>query len=169
LKGQMIYLKKRGYFYTKLKTRTSERYIIVDDYLLEELRRWREQQIVNEKELGGAYICVYKCNDGSIRRAAKGFPVADAERITLICTNLKGAYVPKEVLVTQLKKVGVNTHSFRHTHATQLIENGAQAKAVASRLGHSNVLITQNLYTHNTLKLQEEATSIFTKILQTNF
>lgn len=45
---------------------------------------------------------------------------------------------------------------FRHIHATQLIENGAPAKGVAGRLGHADTQITQNLYTHNTLKLQEE-------------
>ena len=51
-------------------------------------------------------------------------------------------------------------HSFRHTHATQLIENGASAKGVAERLGHADATITQNLYTHNTQKLQEETAAI---------
>ena len=67
-----------------------------------------------------------------------------------------------------LRQAGVNAHSFRHTHATQLIEQGAQAKGVAARLGHANTQITKNLYTHNTLKLQEETAAIFDEILQTN-
>ena len=67
-----------------------------------------------------------------------------------------------------LSKCGLNAHSFRHTHTTQLIENGAPVKAVAERLGHADATITQNLYTHNTQKLQEEAAAIFDKTLQTN-
>ena len=62
---------------------------------------------------------------------------------------------------------GLNAHSFRHTHITQLIENGAIPKGVAGRVGHANTQITQNLYTHNTLKLQEETLAIFDKNLQT--
>ena len=67
-----------------------------------------------------------------------------------------------------MQKAGINTHSFRHTHATTLIENGATPKGVAGRLGHSNTAITQNLYTHNTQKLQEDTATIFEKTLQTN-
>ncbi|MBD3878946.1 MAG: tyrosine-type recombinase/integrase [Quinella sp. 1Q5] len=67
-----------------------------------------------------------------------------------------------------LSKCGLNSHSFRHKHATQLIENGASAKGVAERLGHADATITQNLYTHNTQKLQEEAVANFAKTLQTN-
>ena len=37
-----------------------------------------------------------------------------------------------------------------------------------SGLGHTNPAITQNLYIHNTLKLQEETAEIFAKNLQTS-
>ena len=66
-----------------------------------------------------------------------------------------------------MQKAGINAHSFRHTHATTLIENGATPKGVAGRLGHSNTAITQNLYTHSTQKLQEDTATIFEKTLQT--
>ena len=62
---------------------------------------------------------------------------------------------------------GLNEHSFRHMHATQLIEQGAKLKGVAGRLGHASTTITQDLYTHSTLKLQEETAAIFDKNLQT--
>ena len=64
------------------------------------------------------------------------------------------------------QKNGLNAHSFRHTHATMLIEAGAVAKGVAGRLGHSDATITQNLYTHNTANLQQETAKIFDKILK---
>ena len=71
------------------------------------------------------------------------------------------------MLTKVLQAECLNAHSFRHTHATQLIENGATPKGVAGRLGHANVNITQNLYTHNAQKLQEETATIFDKNLQT--
>ena len=39
-------------------------------------------------------------------------------------------------------------HDIRHTHASVLYENGADGLEVSRRLGHSNVGITQNIYTH---------------------
>ena len=39
-------------------------------------------------------------------------------------------------------------HDLRHTHATLLIANGINMKTVSSRLGHSNISTTMNIYTH---------------------
>ena len=72
------------------------------------------------------------------------------------------------LLTKMLLGEGLNAHSFRHTHTTQLAEIGVSAKAIAGRLGHADATITQNLYTHNTEKLQEETAAIFGKTLQTN-
>jgi excisionase family DNA binding protein len=43
-------------------------------------------------------------------------------------------------------------HDFRHTLATGLINSGVSAKAVSSILGHANVGITLNTYTHPALE-----------------
>ncbi|MBR1645973.1 MAG: tyrosine-type recombinase/integrase [Selenomonadaceae bacterium] len=66
------------------------------------------------------------------------------------------------------EKGRLNAHSFRHTHATQLIEQGATPNGVAGRLGHANTQITQDLYVHNTQKLQKDTAEIFAKNLHTN-
>ena len=94
-------------------------------------------------------------------------PKPKGEKVSLICTRDNGKIVLKEILTRALVKEGLNAHSFRHTHATLLIENGATPKEVSSRLGHANVFITQNLYTHATDKMNEKAADIFTKIMQT--
>ena len=168
LRQQIIYLKGRGYFLSTLKTEMSNRIIVVDDYLLSQLKLWRIQQRENEKNYGEGYIYIYAESGGKVCRVSKRFKGSNIKQLPLVCTNDKGAFVLKVSLVKQLSKEGINAHSFRHTHATQLIESGAPAKAVAGRLGHSNVIITQNLYTHNTAKLQEIVADIFTKSLQTN-
>ena len=168
LRRQLLYLRKQGHFFAPLKTESSERYILVDDYLLGELRRWQSQQVANEKIFGGSYVYVYRENDGHIERRSKGLPAPDAEKVSLICTRDNGKIIQHNVIVVTLRNEGLNAHSFRHTHATQLIESGAAPKGVAGRLGHANTQITQNLYTHNTLKLQEETLAVFDKNLQTS-
>lgn len=61
--------------------------------------------------------------------------------------------------------MNLNTHSFRHTHATRLIEAGAKPVDVAARLGHKDAAITQNLYTHDTETMQKETARIFSEIV----
>lgn len=167
LRQQIVYLNSRGYFLTTLKTESSKRYILLDDYLLGELQRWRHQQNVNEEQFGDSYVYVYREDDGHIQRQSKGLPAPVGEKVSLICVRDDGRLVLINSVVETLKREGLNAHSFRHTHATQLIEVGVSAKAVAGRLGHANTQITQNLYTHNTLRLQEEAANGFAQILQT--
>ena len=40
-------------------------------------------------------------------------------------------------------------HSLRHTHATVLMEHGAQLVYIQRRLGHANIKMTQNIYTNH--------------------
>ena len=168
LKRQIHFLSKTGLFFTTLKTESSNRYIIVDDYLLGELKRWQEQQAANEEQCGNSYVYIYREEDGHIERRSKCLSAPAGEKVSLVCTRDNGKMIQHNVIVVSLRKENLNAHSFRHTHATQLIESGAVPKGVAGRLGHSNILITQNLYTHNTLKLQEEPAQVFVKNLHTN-
>lgn len=39
-------------------------------------------------------------------------------------------------------------HSFRHTHATMLLERGEAIEIVSKRLGHSSIAITAKVYSH---------------------
>lgn len=51
-------------------------------------------------------------------------------------------------------------HLLRHTHATLLLTNGADEKAVQKRLGHSKKEITTNTYYHATQASRQEALQI---------
>lgn len=51
----------------------------------------------------------------------------------------------------------ITPHTLRHTFATRAFENGLAAKTVQELLGHSNIHITMDLYTHvtNDIKVRE--------------
>ncbi len=167
LRQQIVYIRKRGHYLTAPKTNSSVREILMDKYLASELRRWKKQQIENEVELSGGYVYVYRDKDDKIIQQSRSL-TCSAEKAELVCTHNDGHCINQQYVQKTLTKEKLNAHSFRHTHATVLIENGATPKGVAGRLGHSNAAITQNLYTHNTQKLQDDTMSIFEKILQTN-
>lgn len=44
----------------------------------------------------------------------------------------------------------IKVHGFRHTHASLLFEAGATIKEVQSRLGHSDIKTTMDIYTNIT-------------------
>ena len=51
----------------------------------------------------------------------------------------------------------VTLHGLRHTHATQLLNDGIPIKVVSERLGHATAATTLNIYAHALPNQQEEA------------
>ena len=81
LRRQVVYINKRGYFFTTLKTESSNRYVLIDDFLLGELKRWQLQQIENEKlHCGGNYVYVYCEETEHIEDARKVCPCPTAKK-----------------------------------------------------------------------------------------
>ena len=167
LNHQIAYIKREGNFFTTLKTESSNRKIIIDDFLVDELQQWQHQQLLNEESVGESYIYIYRNLNGKMIQQSKGLDNLGNERVHLICTQTNGRAVSRTMMKYCLEKENLNSHSFRHTHATMLIENGATPKGVAGRLGHADTSITENIYTHNTEKIQENTIAIFEKIMQT--
>jgi integrase len=60
-------------------------------------------------------------------------------------------------LVTKSGLDHVRFHDMRHTHATQLLRAGVAAKVVSDRLGHANIAITLDIYSHVLPDMQTEA------------
>ena len=56
---------------------------------------------------------------------------------------------------------GFRFHDLRHTHASLLMSQNVHPKVVSERLGHSDVVITLNLYSHVLPNVQEEAAERF--------
>lgn len=60
---------------------------------------------------------------------------------------------------------GIRFHDLRHSHATLLLISGTHPKVVQERLGHSQIGITLDTYSHVTPSLQAEAAENLEKML----
>jgi integrase len=61
---------------------------------------------------------------------------------------------------------GLRFHDLRHSHATFLIKEGFNPKVVSERLGHADVGITLNTYTHLLAADQAEAAAFMDRLLE---
>lgn len=153
-------------YYCELKTPSSVRDVFVDSALIQEILAWKQEQSAHENRLGKSYNKVYASPEGRVLQQSKAFPAPrDASAPPFICTHDNGRIVYAVAAQYHLRKLGLNTHSFRHTHATMLVEAGASAKGVSARLGHSKVDITQNLYTHATKRIAKETEAVFESLM----
>lgn len=55
----------------------------------------------------------------------------------------------------------VSFHGFRHTHTTMMLYAQASPKDVQYRLGHSNLMMTENIYWHTNQENAKKAVSFF--------
>jgi len=68
-----------------------------------------------------------------------------------------------------IKKAGlrdIRIHDLWHTHATLMLKAGVHPKVVSERLGHANIGITLDIYSHVLPGLQEEAAEKFDQIFE---
>jgi integrase len=163
---QLRYINERhAHYFSTPKTEAGIRTIYIDPFLISELQTWRARQQANEDSAGGSYVYNYRCtapeDKDRLVCQSKGLPAGKLKRELLICTKENGSVVTPDVARWHLRQAGLNSHSFRHTQATILIENGAAPKGVAGRLGHSSVAITQDLYAHDTSQLRQGTAAVF--------
>lgn len=59
----------------------------------------------------------------------------------------------------------IKIHGLRHTHASLLFEAGASIKEVQARLGHANVQMTLDVYTHVTEQSRDEFAEKFSNFI----
>ena len=60
----------------------------------------------------------------------------------------------------------IRIHDFRHTHASVLVNEGINIQEIARRLGHSNVQMTWNTYSHLYPREEERAVNILNGIIE---
>lgn len=88
-------------------------------------------------------------------------------RIKMVCIAENGEYTSTDSfkycsrIIHKELLLAFDYHSLRHTHATILIESGADVKDVQTRLGHTNIQTTLQTYVHDTETMASRSVDIF--------
>ncbi len=105
-----------------------------------------------------------------VQRILLGTPLSDSDLV--FCHHDGKPLDPGVVSHTfarVLKKAGlphIRFHDLRHTHATLLLKGGIHPKIVSERLGHANIGITLDTYSHVLPGLQEKAAEHFDNLVE---
>lgn len=92
-----------------------------------------------------------------------------------VCCEENGKPIDPQALTHRFsdisKEMGIKVrfHDLRHTHATMLLIAGVNIKVVQERLGHSNIGITLDVYSHITKELEEASIDKFNLALKEDF
>lgn len=145
----MIGTKGSSYEIGTPKTKASYRTIVLGSTLTALLKKMKNRQKENKLFYGQNYF--------------------DSD---FVCVKENGQPVTPNSVKYNVEKIrnatGVdfNFHSFRHTHATMLLESGAKPKEIQARLGHSRIATTMDTYAHVTKKMKTETVDIFEQMLK---
>lgn len=169
------------WYYGDCKNPQSKRTISIGDTLVNALKEYKKEQEENRKFYGDSYLCYYEkkvLNDITKKEEIKlieaklelGVPLPEAQ---LVFVKENGQFLgtdsPKYAFKVIHYELGINSrfHDFRDTHATRLIESGADIKAVSKRLGHSTIQTTYNIYVRVTEKMENETVDKFEEYANT--
>jgi integrase len=82
------------------------------------------------------------------------FPAADGKPL-----NPNSLFFRLRRLIACADLPRIRFHDLRHTFATLMLANGEHPKIVQEALGHSDIGMTLNRYSHVTMNMQKEAAS----------
>ena len=134
---------KQGYIVSTTKTKKSNRIISLDDRTLLTLKKWHltQRKLLLNNGFSNNKMIFVNVNNQFITRN----DIYQRSTRTAQACNLHS----------------IGCHGFRHTHASLLFESGANFKEVQERLGHTDISMTMNIYTHVTKKVKEETAQKF--------
>ena len=147
IRNNLVYVNGK-YYLRKTKTDGSTRDITVPEHLMHLLKKEKIRQ--NKLKIQGLIN-----NEHDV-----------------VCLNSKYKYWNNTSFTTAYKtflnKINmryVKLHSLRHSHATMLIASGTDMKTVSARLGHTDIKITLNIYSHILKEMDNTASNNIEKLL----
>jgi integrase len=123
------------------KTQKSRRSIALSPQAVDVLHSIRGRQIEQQLEAGPLWQ-----NLGYVFTRADGSPVAPDMISKDFCALVRKAGLPR-----------LTFHGLRHAFASLLLSSGVNLKVTSEMLGHSNIAITADTYSHVLPGLQEQA------------
>jgi len=142
-------LSKNGRVFEEVKSIAGYRNINISASVVEALESWRTYQGIEKEQAGDDY----KESDLVVTTTV-GTPYHESNVSRSWRRLLEKVDVPK-----------IRFHDMRHTHATLLLKQGIHPKIVSERLGHSNVRVTLDTYSHVLPGLQEVAAAAIEEVL----
>ena len=133
---------REGFVFTEPKTTSSRRQVALTRAAVEALRRHRARQLEERLHVGAAWE-----DDDLVFANEVGQPL-DATAV------LRRSFYP---LLERSNLPRIRFHDLRHTAATLLLGQGVHPKIVSEMLGHSQIAITLDLYSHVTPTMQRQA------------
>jgi integrase len=123
------------------KTARGRRSVALDPATVAALKGWRKGQAAERLAWGPAWT-----DSGLVFTREDGRPLHPREVTRAFTRHVLAAELPI-----------VRLHDLRHTHATLALAAGVHPKVVQERLGHANIAITLDTYSHAVPALEEEA------------
>ena len=123
------------------KTKRGQRSIALDVTTVDALRAHRKRQVAERLRLGPVWV-----DTGFVFCGADGTPLHPDTLTTTFSRLRRSIDVPK-----------ITLHDLRHTSATLALKAGVHPKVVSERLGHANISITLDLYSHVVEDMQSDA------------
>lgn len=170
-------VQRSSWYFATPKTNTSVRTIPFGETLCNALKQEKTAQMRNEMKYGESYTIhvLKKETDEKGNDMWRIVPIqkcvkSQMQRVRLICIAENGQYTSTDsfkfcsrVIHSELQ-LAFDYHSLRHTHATMLIEAGANVKNVQTRLGHTDITTTLQTYVHDTEKMGEQSVELFEQL-----
>lgn len=141
---------KAGLVVAEPKTAKSRRRVDLTSAALTALRQHKVRQAAERLRLGAAW------QDSELVFTDETGAAIDATKF------LRNSFVP---LLKAAGLPAMRFHDLRHTAATLLLGRGIHPKIVSEMLGHSQIAITLDLYSHVTPTMQREATAAMDAIV----
>jgi len=142
---------KEGPIFTAPKTKKSRRNVELTKSAIAHFRRHRTRQREQRLAVGDSWQDLDLVFPNEIGRPMDG-------------TNLSERDLRRVLDRGSLPRI--RFHDLRHTAATILLGRGVHPKIVSEMLGHADVRVTLDLYSHVTPTMHREAAVVFDKVLE---
>lgn len=132
------------YEFGQPKSAAGRRSIAISDSVVKSLQKHKARQAETRLRVGALYTDM-----GMVFATQEGKPVHPNSLALRFNRLIAQAKVPK-----------IRFHDLRHTAATLMLANNVHPKIVQERLGHSDISMTLNRYSHVTMDMQRQAADV---------
>ncbi len=140
--------KEQGLFFKEPKNKTSKRAVAISPTVVRVLKAHKTEQKKTKLSFGKNH-----------------------DEKDLVCSLQDGQLIHPSTVTKMFQVTSeaagykITFHQLRHAHASYLLQQGVHPKVVSERLGHSNIAITIDLYSHIAPTMQREAADGLDNIL----